>query len=444
MKKYWIAVPLVAALLMAGCGQKSTWTKTMATPMPADAYRTQAVSKKLDTFSIINNVCSYLNDDHTWSVYVYSAHVEEEAVFEETEDGFEHTGQYVRETLPDTWSAEGAMTVSGNGQYIRITPAGSVSSAGKAGKEIDAFGRERACVVYPDAFGPGIDYVCTPTAYGLNTEIILRKPGDKTTFDIQVQLPTLVPDTQSPDYIAFRQDKDTNDVQSILYTPVAVDKRGSWSYENDIKLIDKDSGTNTYRLSYIIDAEFLKTASYPVRLNQSLHLYKAKQPDTSAYSDTGDVAGHYLSPYMLMGDSTPKGEGWTYIRYETLNKLAIDPDDVIAARYVFHNLLDLKSPMTVGAYAVTADWCSINTRWYNRPEYDTRPMSQIDVQKRGDYALDVTTLVKEMLKNIGQKDALYSVNNSFMIRSDTPDSSALFASGDGGLFSPMLEIVLKM
>lgn len=177
MKKYWIAVPLVAALLMAGCGQKSTWTKTMATPMPADAYRTQAVSKKLDTFSIINNVCSYLNDDHTWSVYVYSAHVEEEAVFEETEDGFEHTGQYVRETLPDTWSAEGAMTVSGNGQYIRITPAGSVSSAGKAGKEIDAFGRERACVVYPDAFGPGIDYVCTPTAYGLNTEIILAEAG---------------------------------------------------------------------------------------------------------------------------------------------------------------------------------------------------------------------------------------------------------------------------
>ena len=298
--------------------------------------------------------------------------------------------------------------------------------------------------MYPDAFGPGIDYVCTPTAYGLNTEIILRKPGDKTTFDIQVQLPALIPDTQSPDYIAFRQDKDTNDVQSILYTPMAVDKRGSWSYQNDIKLMDKDSGTNTYRLSYVIDAEFLKTASYPVRLNQSLHLYKAKQPDTSAYSDTGDVAGHYLSPYMLVGDSTSKGEGWTYIRYETLNKLTIDPDDVIAARYVFHNLLDLKNPMTVGAYAVTADWCSINTRWYNRPEYDTRPMSQVDVQKKGDYALDVTTLVKEMLKNKGQKDALYSVNNSFMIRSDTPDSSALFASGDGGLFSPMLEIVLKM
>lgn len=443
MKKNWMAVPLVAALLMTGCGQKSTWTKTMATPMPTDAYRAQAVSKKLDTFSM-NNVCSYLNDDHTWSVYVYSAHVEEEAVFEKTEEGFEHTGQYVRETLPDTWSAENAMTVSGNGQYIRITPADAVSAAGKAGKETDAFGRERACVVYPDAFGPGTDYVCTPTAYGLNTEIILRKPGDKTTFDIQVQLPALIPDTQSPDYIAFRQDKDTNDVQSILYTPMAVDKRGSWSYQNDIKLMDKDSGTNTYRLSYVIDAEFLKTASYPVRLNQSLHLYKAKQPDTSAYSDTGDVAGHYLSPYMLVGDSTPKGEGWTYIRYETLNKLTIDPDDVIAARYVFHNLLDLKNPMTVGAYAVTADWCSINTRWYNRPEYDTRPMSQVDVQKKGDYALDVTTLVKEMLKNKGQKDALYSVNNSFMIRSDTPDSSALFASGDGGLFSPMLEIVLKM
>ena len=443
MKRSWMAVPTIAALLLTGCGQKSSWTKTMATPMPTDAYKAQAVSQKIETFSR-DNVCSYLNDDGSWSVYVYSAQVEDEAVFEKTEEGYEHTGQYARETLPDTWSAENAMTVSGNGQYIQMKPADDTASTGKAGKETDAFGRQRACVVYPDAFGAGIDYVCTPTAYGLNTEIVLRKPGDKTSFDIQVQLPDLIPDTQSPDYIVFRPEKNTEEVKSIFYTPIAVDKKGNWSYANAAKLTEKDSATNTYRLTYIIDAEFLKSASYPVRLNQSLHLYKAKQPDTSAYSDTGDVAGHYLSPYMLMGDSTLKGEGWTYIRYETLEKLTLDPDDVITARYVFHNLLDLPRPMTVGAYAVTADWCSINTRWYNRPEFDDRPMSQVDVQKKGDYTLDVTTLVKEMLKNKGQKNALYSVNNSFMIRSDTPDSSALFASGDGGLFSPMLEIVLKM
>jgi hypothetical protein len=141
---------------------------------------------------------------------------------------------------------------------------------------------------------------------------------------------------------------------------------------------------------------------------------------------------------MLLGDSTLKGEGWTYIRYETLNNLNIDPEKVVSAKYVFHNLFDLPKEVTIGAYAVTADWCSINTRWFNRPPYDERPVSQVSIKKRGDYSVDITPLLKEMIKNKGVKDAKYSVNNSFLIKCDTPDSNMIFPSGDNGLFSPFL------
>ena len=43
--------------------------------------------------------------------------------------------------------------------------------------------------------------------------------------------------------------------------------------------------------------------------------------------------------------------------------------------------------------------------------------------KTGDYKLDITTSFVEMMKNKGKENATYSIQNSFMIRSDTEDSN---------------------
>ena len=48
-----------------------------------------------------------------------------------------------------------------------------------------------------------------------------------------------------------------------------------------------------------------------------------------------------------------------------------------------------------------------------------------------------------MLKNKPYENAAYSVQNSFFIRCDSTGDSLLLASGDNGLFSPFLEIVLR-
>ena len=178
-------------------------------------------------------------------------------------------------------------------------------------------------------------------------------------------------------------------------------------------------------------------------LNQSIYLGASTQPDTSVYENTGEVASHYLSPYMLLGDQTHKGEGWTYVRYETLSNLNLSADKIVSANYVFHNLFDIKTEVTIGAYAVFDDWCSINTRWSSRPPFGENPVAQVAVKKKGDYGLDITSHLKKMIENKGDENAMYSIRNSFMIKSDTPDSTVILSSGDNGLFSPYLEIVLS-
>ena len=119
-------------------------------------------------------------------------------------------------------------------------------------------------------------------------------------------------DTSSPDYIVFKTAFEKGEVKSLLYTPLLIDNKGKWSYANSVKLLDKDVEDNIYTVEYSVDEKFLndKNTKFPVILNQLVYLYKPKQPDTSAYENTGDVASYYLSPYILLGDKTLKGEGW--------------------------------------------------------------------------------------------------------------------------------------
>ncbi len=442
-----VILVLVAVLILA--------VNAMKEPVKSDAVAYSLTKKQmLERHHIeqifdytAENILVYRNNDNTKTVYIFSAPVEnsnnELAISEN--GNYIGTGTYTSKLLPRSLSSAEGIEIASGMNYINVYPVDDEKYASEKNKITNAFGQEKSDVVYKDMFGKGIDFTCCLTSFGINSEIILSKYTGKNIFKIKIKIPDLIPDTGSPDYILFKTAFEKGEVRSILYTSLVTDANGMWSYANTVKLIEKDRTTNTYTVEYTVDTAFLanKNTKYPVKINQSIHIYKSKQPDTSAYEKTGDEAGHYLSPYMLLGDKTIKGEGWTFVRFETLNNLEINADKVVSAKYVFHNLFDRPNEVRIGAYAVTADWCSINTRWFNRPPFDANPIYSAAVKKKGDYNLDITALAKEMLKNKGVKDAKYSVQNSFMIRCDTPGGNIILPSGDNGLFSPYLEIVLK-
>ena len=391
------------------------------------------------------NVLSYDKKTDEILLRIFSAPIENYGnVISLADDGtYSTSGSYIQKELPELWSDERPIRITSGELSVALMPVlGEYTSV--LDKEIDIFGQTRDSVIYQNAFGKNVNLKCSTTSFGINLEIVLLKPPENNTFRLRIQLPGLIPVTDSPDYILFRTAMENGGVKAALYTPLVADKNGKWSYSNSVELVEKDSVTDTYIIEYKIDDAFLrdKSIKYPVTLNQSFHFYIPCQPDTSAYENTGDEAGHWKSPYLLLGDSTVKGEGWAYIRYEVLDLLKINWNKIISARYVFRNLFDLKKEAEISAYAVTADWCSINTRWSSRPDYDETPISQTSVKTAGDYSLDITPLFREMIKNKGNPATQYSVNNSFMIKCNTPNSNIILASGDSGVFSPFLEITL--
>ena len=445
-KRIFGLIGLCMVLLTSGCsGQPYAEPKTKAVILDEEGQAAREYIYSTDY--ILENTVSYNNVDGQLLVQMFSAPVEYSEIRMNQQDNgsFSGIGRFTNLHLPASLSAESPMQIMTDSQFTHILPAGDGVCTPVQTEQTNVFGQKRQAVVYADFYGPGMDCSCYPTSFGINTELTLKEKPDSNTFRLRLNLPNLIPDTGSPDYILFKTALDNGQVRAILYSPLAVDKKDRWNYENSVRLVEKDSDTGTYLVEYTISEEFLqdKETKYPVTLHQSIHNYKSKQPDTSAYSETGDEAGHYLSPYILLGDSTSKGEGWTYVRYETLNQADIPTDKILSAKYVFRNLFDLDKEVTVGAYPVTADWCSINTRWFNRPPNDDTPVGTTVVKKRGDYEIDVTALLKEMIANKGRETAKYSVQNSFLIRCDTPGGNLLLASGDNGLFSPCLEILLE-
>ena len=133
------------------------------------------------------------------------------------------------------------------------------------------------------------------------------------------------------------------------------------------------------------------------------------------------------------------------LRFEVLDDLEASAEDVLKAEYCFTNLVEQEKNVIVGAYAITNDWCSVNTKWKSKPNYDALPVGTVMVREKGVYGLDITRLLREMLQNRGKYEPLYSVRNSFLIKSNSKEerTSLLLAAGDAGFCPPYLKVILK-
>ena len=386
-------------------------------------------------------VQTYLNHDGTKTMYIFTAPMERnEILLRREETGYCRKGDFFEVRIPETLSADDGIDIGG---IIKIYPVNDEKYSSEFRNKTNAFGMNAGCVTYRDFFGQQMDLDCYATCFGVNYEITIPKYTGKNIFRLKVKHTSdgLFALTDSPDYIVFRTE---DDLISMVYTPLMVDAAGKWDYRNHVS-INENYADNSCVITFILNDEFLSSPDtvFPVTLNQSVYPYKPKQSDTAMYSGTADTGTHHLSPYMLLGDSTSKGEGWGFTRFEELYGMDIPANIIISSEYFFNNLFDLDKEIRVGAFAIVNDWCSVNTRWRTKPGYDKVPVKTVRVRDKGIYSIDITRLFTEMMRNKNVYEPPYSLRNSFFIRSLTKDTGMLLAAGDSGLFSPYLKIVVK-
>lgn len=383
---------------------------------------------------------AYLNKDRTKTIYVFTAPLEKEVIrIKKLENDYLGTGNYFSIKMPMVFSKDCGINVGGN---IDILPTNDNDYKASFKERQNVFGQKKDCIVYKDFYDGHAEFHCYVTGFGLNTEIVIPEYTGNNSFQIKIREPEMMFAIEdSPDYVLLR----TEDyLKAIIYTPLAVDADGKRTYKNSVN-VTKDYSDDSCNITYTINQDFLSNSNtkYPVTLNQSIYAYVHKQSDTAIYSETGDTGTHHLSPYMLLGDKTMKGEGWGFVRFEELYGMNISADQVISVDYNFKNLFDNDKEVIIGAHAIRNDWCSVNTRWRTKPGYDNIPVKTVKVKERGVYSVDITKLFIEMMSGNAVYEPPYSVRNSFFIKSLTKDTDLLLAAGDSGIFSPYLKIILK-
>ena len=385
-----------------------------------------------------NNTITYLNDDGTKTIYVSSAPIEERKLcLRESDKNYESKGRNIDVSLPKKLNGETGISV---GEFINVYPPLDTEHISEFKHVKNVFGQIKECVKYKGVY-KDLSLYCYATSFGLNSEIVIPEYSGENIYSVKIKQPKGLFIEEETDYVLFR---DEEDLRSMIFTSLAVDSNGVWNYNNRVILALAEDG-ECY-VHFVIDEDFLKSADtkYPVTINQSINAYKHKQPDTSLYSKTEDSARHYLSPYMLLGKETVKGEGWALIRYEVLEELDVKAENVLKAEYYVSNLCKSESVGSIGTYAITDDWCSVNTRWKSRPTYEDVPIHVTKVRSTGVYGVDITRLFKDMIRNRGEYEPRYSVRNSFLIKNDnSKGSTLLLGSGDLGMETPYLKVVVK-
>lgn len=440
-----LVVMCIVILMLMFFSEENVVFKTKSIPLSSDELKFYNYSSYINCPN--SNSIQYLREDGGKDLFIYASPLEfsSNSITSKVESGYKCEGSYISKSFPIVWSNENNITIETKNILISLSPTTSENYTAKAVETENVFGIKNNSIVYQDVYGEGFDFICYPTLYGINTEITIPKKGNNT-YEIKLNIPKdLIVDITSPDYISFKKSSNMITPDIILYVPLAVDNNDKYSYNNSLKLTSYNEDTGDCIISYRIDSDFLNApeTEYPITINQSFSLDVSSEPDTSVYSETPDISPHYLSPYLILGDSTLKGEGWSYIRFESLKSLELDSNNIKSIKYGFRNLFDLNEEAIISVYAVTNNWCSINTRWKTRSDYNINPVSSITIKKAGDYEIDLTELYKLIIKNSDDNINLYNINNGFMIKCDTPSCEIFIASGDNGLFSPYLLIETK-
>ena len=413
-----------------------------------------------------NSVVIYDNKNGKKTIHIYSGPIEfTRNSISIDKEGYLAEGNYVTTYFPSVFSSSlynneetGAfekisyIDIKANGRqdnYINIFQTNTKENfKGECIENVNIFGQNSMAIQYKNIFGQKSDLYFYPTIYGVNSEIVIPQKGSTELYTFRIKVPEMLPDSKTPDYISIQKKDFEDEILSIISAPLLVDNSGKWSFKGQAKFIEKDYSDGTYIVQFIPDMDFLNDSNtkYPVVMNQSFYLaHNNENADTTVYSgDNEKNVRHYLSPYLIIGDNTFKGEGRSLIRFESLNNININSEDIVSAKYCFRNLFDLPKKAKVELYAVISDWCSVNTMWNTMPEYDSEKISSVSVLKKGDYSLDITDLLKKMIKSKGDEDSIYNIRNSFFIKNGTPNSEMILASGDNGIFMPCLEIVINM
>ena len=449
-RSYLFSIALVICFVTA-CFHSSEHTAYLKKDT-AFVQQNQRDNKKLIRQYYNENVLLYENTDDTYELTMFSSpvYIEENNsynlcdntldILEEDEAVYTNHRNDIKVRLPQRLSDIRGMELSDGKRKLVVTPVTAESGKTKKSTYTDIYGEASERLRYSSIFGQNT-YTVQADDFGVNTELEIK--DDTSTLEYWLDIENVTVDQSCPDYILFRRVKD-QEPAAVVYKPVV--KRqdesliDSMTGEDACGMRITEEGLNRYRLTIVLPGRLTENRdAYPLKLNQSFHMYKPKQADSAIYSLSDE--GYFLQDKVVLGYSE-KGESELNIRFEALSLLDIPAEDILSATYTINEISGSTETATIMLYPILGEWCSINTRWYNKPQKTEEYAQTLEISQSGAYSFDITEPLRLWMKN-QELETGYIIRHGFALVNTTPDAPKVFATADNGIFTTCLTIQLK-
>lgn len=214
------------------------------------------------------------------------------------------------------------------GDYeVTLTPASNDTPSITAERSISQASKIGNSVSYSGVFGEDVSIEYSSTLNGIKENIFIEKYNGKNTFDFVINTNGLIPEKMEGDSIPLL-DPETREMQMFIGQINAKDSyignnendEVHFTLYNSLKLEAIDKNKSIYKLTVIVDKEFLEneTTVYPVIVDPTVSVGTSNMYDAPVYSGYPNN-NYYTNEYNMVGyHGSSYKEAITYIKLNTV------------------------------------------------------------------------------------------------------------------------------
>ena len=311
-------------------------------------------------------------------------------------------------------------------------------------KEYAFAGETMEVMEYPDAFGEGYHLQYQPISSGLKENILVEEYNGTNSFSFELKLKKGSAEISEDNRIIYIKDENGETV-FILNQPyardsyVGIDPELSHRTFDDYYILEQ-TGNKTYRVTMVIDAEFLASEDtvYPVLIDPTANIISYTISDTTGLSTGGTTYGP-TSQFVAAGYLSS-------IYYATYSKTSfasaskfILPSNVTSVKHKAY-VTSLTNAITVTAYDSDGILnAGSNLSYSNIMNEAGSLLSSLNISKQGWVEFNITSLAKKWLKSATGESGGKSETYGYIFTSSGP-GMAIMGSANHATYRAYISI----
>ena len=274
-------------------------------------------------------------------------------------------------------------------------------------------------VTYANAFGSGINLEYGIRAYAVKENVILQNANTGFRgYKMQVTALGLIAQKDEYNTITFADSE--GNVKFTIEAPYMMDAEDNVSGDITVTVTQTANG---YDITYIPNAQWLNTATYPVVIDPQATSSQSASNLLDTYTYEGDSTSNAVTRQnqdrMYVGNKSVSGTRKKHIGYFKFITLPTLPGgatfNYASVTLKFPNGTSTSQPLDL--YAVNEDWVTNTLTWSSKPEYDSSP---VYVAGSRNAATDYITFLGrhenvELSNLIGEWYSFHRLNYGFMV-----------------------------